>query len=168
MACGSGRGCAAGRRAVSLQPDRARDRGRAIAHGQDPQDRHHHLPLAIGLLTGKYLTTTPPQTRGEDDQRIARWNQKYAGAVAKLQAFAAERGYTSADAANAWLLSHPAVTSVIVGISRLDQLQANLKGAEWSLTDPDRQTITSFFPTAVAEEAGGQFHDWRRSYEIIA
>jgi len=44
---------------------------------------------------------------------------------------AQSRGYTAADAAIAWVRSHPAVTAPIVGISRLYQLEQNLKGFEW-------------------------------------
>jgi aryl-alcohol dehydrogenase-like predicted oxidoreductase len=127
-----------------------------------------YRPLAIGVLTGKYLGATPPRTRGEDDQRIARWTQKYRAGVEALAAFAGERGYAAADAANAWLLAHPAVTSVVVGISRLEQLQANLRGAAWQMTAPEREAVGGFFPTQVTEEAGGKFPEWRRSYEILA
>jgi aryl-alcohol dehydrogenase-like predicted oxidoreductase len=125
-----------------------------------------YRPLAIGVLTGKYLDNVPKQTRGEDDERIVRWTRKYEQGLRKLVAFARECGQNPADVANAWVLSHPAVTSVIVGISRLEQLQANLRSAEWSLTAEQREQVSGFFGTEVFEEAGGKFPSWRRSYEI--
>jgi aryl-alcohol dehydrogenase-like predicted oxidoreductase len=127
-----------------------------------------YRPLAIGVLTGKYLDSTPPQTRGEDDQRIANWNKKYADGLRKLALFARERNVTSADVANAWVASHPAVTSVIVGVSSLKQLDANLKASDWTMSPEERKQVSGFFPTEVIEEAGGKFAEWRRSYEIIA
>ena len=63
--------------------------------------------------------------------------------------------------------SHPAVTAPTVGISRLQQLGDNLKGFGWEMTPEEREKIAGFFPTAVWEEAGGQFPPWRRSYDII-
>ena len=64
------------------------------------------------------------------------------------------------------MTSHPAVTAAIVGISRIEQLEANLRGFEWQLSAAEREEITSFFPTEVQEEAGGRFPVWRRSFDI--
>ncbi len=125
-----------------------------------------YRPLAIGVLTGKYLDATPEQARGQQDDRVSRWTSKYADGLRKLGAFARERGVTSADIATAWIASHPAVTSVIVGISSLSQLQANLKAADLTLTPEERQTIGSFLPTEIFEEAGGKFPTWRRSFDL--
>ena len=75
----------------------------------------------------------------------------------KLAAFAREKGVGSADVANAWVASHPAVTSVIVGISSVQQLDANLKAADLTLTPQERETVSRFFPTEVTEETGGKF-----------
>ncbi|HUZ16805.1 MAG TPA: aldo/keto reductase [Spirochaetia bacterium] len=126
-----------------------------------------YRPLAIGLLTGKYLDGVPSDARGGSDERIARWNKSYGDAVRKMAAFAQARGWTTVDAANQWVCSHPAVTSAIVGISRMEQLVQNLKGFEWEMTQKERAEITAYFPTEIKEEAGGQFANWRRSYSII-
>jgi aryl-alcohol dehydrogenase-like predicted oxidoreductase len=40
------------------------------------------------------------------------------------------------DAAHAWLLAHPQVSSVISGATRLEQVQLNAQAADWVLT-PD-------------------------------
>lgn len=126
-----------------------------------------YRPLALGLLTGKYLGAPPTGARGERDPRIGAWQERYGDGVAKLKAFAEARGYTCADAANAWVVSHRAVTSAIVGVSRLEQLEANLRGFEWQMTAAERDEVTGYFPTAVWEESGGKFPDWRRSYDIL-
>jgi len=126
-----------------------------------------YRPLAIGVLTAKYLDAKPSDARGEKDERAERWTKKYADGLRKLAAFAKERGVAPADIANAWALSHPAVTSVIVGISSQQQLEANLKAADLALSPQERETIAGFFPGAeVAEEAGGKFPGWRRSFDI--
>jgi len=126
-----------------------------------------YRPLSAGALTAKYLDEIPAGTRGEDDARLDPWTRKYAEGIRRLRDVAQSRGYTAADAAIAWVRSHPAVTAPIVGISRLDQLEQNLKGFEWEMTPEERRQITSFFPTEVWEEAGGRFPGWRRSYDII-
>jgi aryl-alcohol dehydrogenase-like predicted oxidoreductase len=127
-----------------------------------------YRPLAIGVLTGKYLDTKPSDARGQKDERADRWTTMYADGLRKLVAFANERRVAPADVANAWVASHPAVTSVIIGISSLAQLESNLKAADFTLSAEDRQIVSGFFPTEVLEEAGGKFPAWRRSFEIGA
>ncbi|MFT3787215.1 MAG: aldo/keto reductase [Tepidisphaeraceae bacterium] len=125
--------------------------------------------LAIGTLTGKYIDNVPKETRGEDDKRIVDWMTRYGEGVRKLADFAKTLDLTAADVANAWVLGAPGVSSVIVGISQLDQLKANL--ANWdraTLTPEQRATVTGLFPTEVKEETGGGFGKWRRSYDIGA
>lgn len=125
-----------------------------------------YRPLAIGLLSGKYLSGMPSDARGEKDARVARWNESYGEAVRRVASFAKERGRTPADAANRWVCAHQAVTAAIVGISRLEQLEENLAGFDWDLTQEERAEISGYFPTEVKEEAGGNFAGWRRSYSI--
>jgi aryl-alcohol dehydrogenase-like predicted oxidoreductase len=127
-----------------------------------------YRPLSAGTLTGKYLEGMPADARGVSDDRLDPWTRKYATSLRRLAAFAAARGYTTADAALAWVRSHPAVTAPIVGISREEQLAENLRALEWEMTPAERAEVGSFFPTEVWEEQGGRFPAWRRSDEIIA
>ncbi|HUT19189.1 MAG TPA: aldo/keto reductase, partial [Anaerolineae bacterium] len=126
-----------------------------------------YRPLSAGALTAKYLDEVPAGARGEQDARLDPWTQEYADGIRELRKLAQERGYTAADAALAWVRSHPAVTAPIVGISSIDQLEANLKGFAWDMSAEERAQISGFFPTEVWEEAGGRFPAWRRSYDII-
>ncbi len=123
--------------------------------------------MARGALTGKYLAGVSDGTRGAGDERVVEWNETYREGIEKLKAFAESRGYTPADAANAWIVSHPQVTAPIVGVSRLDQLEANLKGFEWEMTPEEREELSGYFPTEVWEEVGGGFPPWRRRYDIM-
>jgi aryl-alcohol dehydrogenase-like predicted oxidoreductase len=126
-----------------------------------------YRPLSAGVLTGKYLEQTPQDARGVTDDRLGPWTTKYAEGIRKLAAFARSRGYTAGDAATAWIRSHPAVTAPIVGISRMEQLEENLKGFAWEMTPAERQELSGFFATDVWEEQGGKFPSWRRSFEIM-
>jgi 1-deoxyxylulose-5-phosphate synthase len=126
-----------------------------------------YRPLSAGVLTGKYLQGLPGDARGQNDERLDPWTRRYAESLRKLASFAAERGYTAGDAALAWLRSHPVVAAPIVGLSRIAQLQENLRGWDWELTAAERQELGACFPTEVWEEAGGRFPAWRRSYDIV-
>lgn len=87
-------------------------------------------PLASGLLTGKYRDGIPEGSRGalesmswmreqlQDPQRNA--------AVGQLDAIAKELGCTLAQLAIAWINRNPRVSTVILGASKLAQLQDNL------------------------------------------
>lgn len=130
-----------------------------------------YRPLCVGVLTGKYLAEAGgvrevDAARGQQDERCLRWTKEYEAGLRKLEAFARERGYAMADAANAWILGHQAVTSVIVGVSKLSQLEENLRCVEWEMTAEEREAVSGMFDTAVWEEAGGKFPSWRRREDV--
>ena len=52
------------------------------------------------------------------DERLAQ--------IRRLNAIAAARGQSLAQLALAWVLRQPAVTSALIGASRVEQLEANL------------------------------------------
>lgn len=126
-----------------------------------------YRPLAIGVLTGKYLSGIPPESRGRVDERCVVWNERYKVAIERLVSFASERSHTAAQAALAWVKDAPGVTSPIVGISRPKQLEENLKAFDWDLTAEERCDIASWFSTEVKEEAGGVFPSLRRSFDLV-
>lgn len=84
-----------------------------------------YSPLAQGLLTDRYLGGRIP-----DDSRAARAvflkpadvTPDRLAIIEKLTALAAARGQTLAQLALAWVLRHPGMTSVLVGASRVSQL----------------------------------------------
>jgi len=87
-------------------------------------------PLASGLLTGKYRQGLPSDSRGAlpamaflQDGLLDKAKND---AVAQLEPIAAELGATPAQLALAWCTKNPCVSSVIMGASRLSQLQSNL------------------------------------------
>ena len=87
-------------------------------------------PLASGLLTGKYRAGVPEGSRGSMEAmaflRDGLTDAAKNAAVAQLEPIAAELGGSLAQLSLAWVASNPRVSSVIMGASRIDQLQANL------------------------------------------
>ena len=86
-------------------------------------------PLAQGLLSGKYLTTIPPGSRKFKEARLFRDNFLSAEnleRVRNLNAIAESRGQTLAQMAIAWTLRHPQVSSALIGVSQIAQLEENI------------------------------------------
>ena len=54
--------------------------------------------------------------------------------VNRLEGFAAERGHTLLELALSWLACRPAVASVIAGATKPEQLEQNVKAADWQFT----------------------------------
>ena len=105
-----------------------------------------HSPLAKGLLTGKY---GPQSVFPEDDERsrMPRFQgQEYArhlDAVARLQAWAAERDHSMVDLAIAWVLAHPAVTVCLCGAKSPEQVDDHVRAAGWRLTPEERSEVSA-------------------------
>ena len=91
-------------------------------------------PLAGGLLTGKHSRQSAPAagTRfdGNKMYQDRYWHDDDFSAVEELRTIAAEAGKTLVELALQWLLSQAAVDSIILGASRLEQIEENLKAAE--------------------------------------
>jgi voltage-dependent potassium channel beta subunit len=91
-------------------------------------------PLASGLLTGKYKSGIPAGSRGAM-QSMAFLRDRLTDpakndAVARLESIAARLGGNVAQLAIAWANRNPHVSTVILGASKLTQLQDNLKALE--------------------------------------
>lgn len=87
-------------------------------------------PLAGGLLTGKQTRESPlPGTRFDKNQMYLDryWHPAYFDAVEGLRSAAAEAGRSLASVALNWVLHHSAADCVILGASRPEQLQENLR-----------------------------------------
>lgn len=92
-----------------------------------------YFPLAGGILTGKYNpgSSTPSGSRAETDPNFNRFledrNLKLGQQVSQL---AAEHGHSPSALSIAWLMNRPAVSTVIVGATKTEQLDDNLKSLE--------------------------------------
>jgi len=89
-------------------------------------------PLAQGVLTSRYLNGIPSDSRAADASSFLKPAivEQYQAAIHKLNAIAAERGQSLAQMALAWCLRESAVTSVLIGASRVEQLQDNVKALD--------------------------------------
>ena len=88
-------------------------------------------PLAGGLLTGKQSRESKPVSGSRFDGNkmyLDRyWHDDDFAAVEELKAVARDAGKALVELALQWVLSQEQVDSVILGASRLDQLEENLK-----------------------------------------
>ena len=91
-------------------------------------------PLASGLLTGKYKAGIPEGSRGSMESmaflRDGLTDVAKNKAVGELEAVASDLGCNVAQLALAWVHRNPHVSTVILGASKLSQLQDNLKALD--------------------------------------
>lgn len=87
-------------------------------------------PLAQGILSDKYLQKIPDDSRAavwwSEQQREYMLGEETLGRVRRLYALSQERGQTLSQMALAWNLRHPAVTSVLIGASKVEQIVENV------------------------------------------
>jgi aryl-alcohol dehydrogenase-like predicted oxidoreductase len=98
-------------------------------------------PLAGGLLSGKYRRDHTP----DGARQLTEWQEppvydidRLYDIVDVLVQVAADRGVSPAQVALAWLLTRPAVTSLIIGARTEAQLADNLAAADFVLADDER------------------------------
>lgn len=94
-----------------------------------------YSPLAQGVLSGKYkdVADIPPASRASDkdgNQAVQSWlKEEYVVKARKLQTVAADYGLTMSQLALAWILRYANVSSAIIGASRPEQVEENVKGS---------------------------------------
>ena len=104
-----------------------------------------YFPLASGFLTGKYLQgqEAPEGTRlaGNERAKENTLTDKNFSILSKLSKFAEDRGHPMVELAIAWLLAKPAVSSVIAGATKEEQVTANVKASDWDLTESEMDEL---------------------------
>lgn len=86
-------------------------------------------PLEQGMLTDKYLKGIPEDSRAAKDGRYlkpASLTPEKMEMISKLNDIALTRGQSLAQMAIAWLLKDPRITSVLIGVSKPEQLDDNV------------------------------------------
>ena len=120
-------------------------------------------PLAGGLLSGKYTRD------GEQDKNNRRASFDFPPVnkdrafdiVDLLKPMAESKNASVAQLALAWLLHQPAVTTVIIGAKKTEQLDDNLKAIDVTFTPAELQQINevsklaSEYPAWMLERQGG-------------
>lgn len=105
--------------------------------------------LAHGLLTG---TMTPETTFEEDDWRRSLMafgqpifkGQNFVDNLKKvdtLKEMAADKGFSVAQLALAWVASEPTVSVALVGTRRPEEIHENVAAADWELSASERDEI---------------------------
>ena len=91
-------------------------------------------PLAQGFLTDKYLAGIPQGSRASRSEQIYfnpdQITQDKNAKVQKLNVIAQQRGQSLAQMALAWVLHNPAVTSSIIGASKVSQIEDCVKALD--------------------------------------
>ena len=81
------------------------------------------VPLAQGILTGKYLNGIPAGSRATQDKSLhPAVVEKAMDSVRKLDGMAQMRGQTLAQMALAWVLRSGGITSALIGASKPEQV----------------------------------------------
>ena len=105
--------------------------------------------LAHGLLTG---TMTADTTFEDDDWRRSLMafgqplfeGQNFLDNLAKvdtLKEMAADKGYSVAQLALAWVTAEPTVSVGLVGTRRPEEMEENVTAMEWDMTESEREEI---------------------------
>jgi len=119
--------------------------GRDVEHDVVPFLQYHGLsmtvwsPLAGGFLSGKYtresLKSSENRLSGFD---LLPYDKEFGfKLVEKLRGIAQQHKASVAQAALAWLLSKPVVASIIVGATKEQQLEDNLKAVDVKLASAE-------------------------------
>jgi len=106
-------------------------------------------PTGGGLLSGKYgAAHTPESGRLRDSKMYAKRyaDAAYYAIADAFVALAAELGHHPVTLAVAWVASHPAVTSVLIGGRSAEQLAPALAAAELVLDPATRARIGALSP----------------------
>ncbi len=117
-----------------------------------PCCRHHGLsiaaysPLAQGVLTGKYRRGAPiPRgTRAWKNPSpfLARYmTDERLETVERLDAWTRDQGRRLSELAIAWLLDKSYVCTVLVAVTSIEQLEANVAATDWTLSPDQVQEV---------------------------
>ena len=98
-------------------------------------------PLAGGLLSGRYRHNDTPETGRFSPElggfgafyHARYWHEREFETVGRIQEIAQQQGTPMATLSVAWIVANPAVTSVILGASRIEQLTDTLAAADYKL-----------------------------------
>ncbi|WP_028608802.1 aldo/keto reductase [Paenibacillus harenae] len=99
-----------------------------------------YFPLAGGILTGKYSAgdREPAGSRAQTDPNFGRFiHDKTIGLGDNVQTLASKLGCSSSVLSLSWLMHQPVVSTVIVGATRVEQLEENLNSVSLTLSAGD-------------------------------
>ena len=108
-------------------------------------------PLAGGFLTGKYKRGDTAETgrlSGANPFGDSKFAERNWAILDVLRTTAAEHGRSASQIALAWTLARPAVTCLVIGASKVEQLQDNLASLDMTLTGEQMNRLNEASATA--------------------
>ncbi len=108
-----------------------------------------YSPLAQGVLSGKYqsIAEVPPSSRASDKdgyQAVRSWlKEEFLLKARRLQLLAAEFDLTLSQLALAWTLRFANVSSAIIGASRPEQVEENVRASGVKLNEEQWASVHS-------------------------
>jgi aryl-alcohol dehydrogenase-like predicted oxidoreductase len=93
--------------------------------------------LSSGTLSGKYTRENGNQLSGARAAFSPRLSDKQYDIIESVGQVAKERGVAHATVALSWLKSRAGVSSVLLGVTSIAQLDENLKGIDLTLTEAE-------------------------------
>jgi aryl-alcohol dehydrogenase-like predicted oxidoreductase len=113
-------------------------------------------PLASGLLSGKYRPSSEGNTgsgrlallANSGNPGFAKFTERNWGIVAELERVAQQVGRSMAQVAINWVANRPGVATVIVGATKLPQLEDNLQALDFELPTELRTRLDAASATA--------------------
>jgi aryl-alcohol dehydrogenase-like predicted oxidoreductase len=108
-----------------------------------------YFPLASGLLTGKYRrgAAAPSGTRLSARDQVA--SDEQFDLVEALERYGEERGVSLLEVAIGALLARPAMSSVIAGATKPEQVRANAAAGRWTPSEDDLAALDSLLASGV-------------------
>ena len=101
-----------------------------------------YSPLGFGVLSGKYIDSTPADARLTLYERFTRYsNPQGVLATAEYVRLAKECGYSPTQMALAFVNTRPFVTANIIGATSMQQLKENIASVELSLSSETLENI---------------------------
>lgn len=106
-------------------------------------------PLAQGLLTNKYLNGIPEDSRaarhlGNGAMEQEQITEENIAKVKLLNDLAKQRGQSLAQMALAWVVKDPRITTVLIGVSKPEQVTDSIKCLEnYSFTEEELTSINN-------------------------
>lgn len=102
-----------------------------------------YFPLAYGLLTGKYHRgeAAPEGTRLANDNQKVRYRLADWDRIEAIEAYAQGRNLSMLQVAIGGLAAQPAVSCVIAGATKPDQVRANVEAASWQPSTEDLEAL---------------------------
>jgi L-glyceraldehyde 3-phosphate reductase len=102
-------------------------------------------PLAQGLLTDRYLSGIPKDSRAHKPEGFLKKSSVTEETLLKiraLQTIAERRGQSLAQMALAWVLRHPTMTSALIGASKVSQIEENVRALDQlAFSDEELESI---------------------------